>query len=270
MLLIYSSRAFCLRTSPLDARPSHHRARPIGPGCCAARRAPACLAPDGLPSLARARRHHPRLWRARDIAGRGAGALPVRSRGAIKAAPSSRELTIRVRQAAPQSWERPVPVSGDRGLASFTLRVNEPACRTDRRCARGTSLRSLHASQIVTPVTRHARCRAAEESDRGAPARPPRQSLRFVSRQPQSRRRSDLAGVFTASVAPGELSHPPRRCDAFVEMQPARLTSHRAPPSCAPVLRRGGLVGGSIQRWVGKPAHCFGCVRRPPIPHPFP
>ena len=161
------------------------------------------------------------------------------------AAPSSRELTIRVRQAAPQSWERPVPVSGDRGLASFTLRVNEPACRTDRRCARGTSLRSLHASQIVTPVTRHARCRAAEESDRGAPARPSRQSLRFVSRQPQSRRRSDLAGVFTASVAPGELSHPPRRCDAFVEMQPARLTSHRAPPSCAPVESRGGLVGGS-------------------------
>ena len=29
-------------------------------------------------------------------------------------------------------------------------------------------------------------------------------------------------------------------------------------------------MGGSKTRWAGKPAHCFGCVRRPPIPHPFP
>ena len=102
-------------------------ARPDWVGLLRCASSPCVSRPDGLPSLARARRRHPRLgrtWRRRTAAH---GALPVRSRGAIKAAPSSRELNIRVRQAAPQAWERPVPMPGDRALSSFTLRVNERA-----------------------------------------------------------------------------------------------------------------------------------------------
>ena len=56
---------------------------------------------------------------------------------------------------------RPVPVPGYRGLASFPLRVNEPAGRTDVRSAPAASLWSRPTRQIVPPVTRHARSRAA-------------------------------------------------------------------------------------------------------------
>ena len=57
--------------------------------------------------------------------------------------------------------QRPCPVPGDRGLVSFPLRGNETAGRTDVRCAPAAALWSRPARQIVPPVTRHARCRAA-------------------------------------------------------------------------------------------------------------
>jgi hypothetical protein len=57
--------------------------------------------------------------------------------------------------------QRPCPVPGDRGLGSFPLRGNEPAERTGGRSAPAAALWSRPTRQIVPPVTRHARCRAA-------------------------------------------------------------------------------------------------------------
>ena len=57
--------------------------------------------------------------------------------------------------------QRPCPVPGDRGLVSFPLRGNEPAGRTDVRSAPAAALWSRPARQIVPPVTRQARSRAA-------------------------------------------------------------------------------------------------------------
>lgn len=60
--------------------------------------------------------------------------------------------------------QQPCPVPGDRGLVSFPLRGNEPAGRTDVRSAPAAALRSRPARQIVPPVTRHARSRAAGDT----------------------------------------------------------------------------------------------------------
>lgn len=57
--------------------------------------------------------------------------------------------------------QRPCPVPGDRGLVSFPLRGNEPAERTGGRSVPAAALWSRPTRQIVPPVTRHARCRAA-------------------------------------------------------------------------------------------------------------
>lgn len=57
--------------------------------------------------------------------------------------------------------QQPCPVPGDRGLVSFPLRRNEPAGRTGVRCAPAAALWSRPARQIVPPVTRQARSRAA-------------------------------------------------------------------------------------------------------------
>jgi hypothetical protein len=56
---------------------------------------------------------------------------------------------------------RPCAVPGDRGLGSFPLRGNEPAGRTGVRSAPAAALCFRPARQIVPPVTRHARSRAA-------------------------------------------------------------------------------------------------------------
>ena len=66
-------------------------------------------------------------------------------------------------------WQRPVPVPGDRGLVSFPLRGNEPAGRTDVRSTPAAALWSRPTRQIVPPVTRHARCRAAGYSGDSEP-----------------------------------------------------------------------------------------------------
>ena len=143
--------------------------RCAGPGCCAARRAAVeeraqRLAPFGRSSLTRARRHPARSLARRVSpdcgAGRLAGAL---ANAAIKAAPSSWDRPAESGRRCRQSHDSGLfPCPGIAGLVSFTLRVNEarltnwPAFHS-RRYAR-----SLHASQIVTLDTRHARCRAAD------------------------------------------------------------------------------------------------------------
>jgi hypothetical protein len=40
-------------------------------------------------------------------------------------------------------------------------------------------------------------------------------------------------------------------------------------PPRAPVEARGGLAGGSLIRWAGKPAHGFGCLSNPTHPQPL-
>ncbi len=67
--------------------------------------------------------------------------------------------------------QRPFPVLGDRGLVSFPLRGNEPAGPTDVRAAPAAALWSRPARQIVPPVTRHARSRAAVNTGDNEPLR---------------------------------------------------------------------------------------------------
>jgi hypothetical protein len=55
----------------------------------------------------------------------------------------------------------PFPCPGFAGWMSFPLRVNEPAGRTDGRATSAALLWSRPTRQIVPPVTRHTRCRAA-------------------------------------------------------------------------------------------------------------
>ena len=65
--------------------------------------------------------------------------------------------------------QRPFPMPGGRGLVSFPLRGNEPAGRTDVRAAPAAALLSRPARQIVRPVTRHARSRAAGNTEDSEP-----------------------------------------------------------------------------------------------------
>ena len=67
--------------------------------------------------------------------------------------------------------QRPCPVPGDRGLVSFPLRGNELAGRTDVRFAPPAALWSRPTRQIVPPVTRHARSRAAGTTGDSKPLR---------------------------------------------------------------------------------------------------
>ena len=67
--------------------------------------------------------------------------------------------------------QRPCPVPGDRGLVSFPLRGNEPAGRTGIRSTPAAALWSFPVRQIVPPVTRHARSRAAGNSGGSEPLR---------------------------------------------------------------------------------------------------
>ena len=62
----------------------------------------------------------------------------------------------------------------------------------------------------------------------------------------------------------------PRCCaDLKALGQPARQSSYRAPPSCAPVNERGGLVVGSSS---GGPGNCLtaSAAVNPTHPQPFP
>ena len=65
--------------------------------------------------------------------------------------------------------QRHFPVPGDRVLVSFPLRGNEPAGRTGVRCAPAAALWSRPARQIVPPVTRQARSRAAGKTEDSKP-----------------------------------------------------------------------------------------------------
>jgi hypothetical protein len=115
------------------------------------------------------------------------------------------------------------------------------------------------AGQIVTPVTRHARCRAAECDEVIGPARPPRQSLRLVARRPQRRRISE-AGRSPSLQPPRQASWHVGRDAASPEHGAARAP---VVPPRSPQLRprriTRGTCGGIFKRWAGKLAHCFGC-----------
>jgi hypothetical protein len=123
--------------------------------------------------------------------------------------------------------------------------------------AHAAALRVLRSVQIVTPATRHARCRAAEylrRARRGSTAAP-----------------VASLGVTSAAVAPlleslgggfALLSRP-------MLLQRVRQSSHRAPPTAPPSVDEGDLWGdlqavgqvtGSLLRLLGTP----------PIPNPFP
>ncbi len=172
--------------------------------------------------------------------------------------------------------QRPVLMPGNRvpsflhGYVNEARLTNWPVARvlrlTSLRCV---LLRTLRPCQIVTPVTRHARCRAAECLGVIGPARPPRQSLRLVSRRPQ-RRRTSCAGRPSPLQPPRQASwHIGRDAASPEHGQRVRQASHRAPPSCAPVKCEGDLWGdlqavgretGSLLRLLKNPTH------PPPLP----
>jgi len=129
---------------------------------------------------------------------------------------------------------------------------------------------SLPTAQIVTPVTRHTRCRAAEVLEVIDPARPARQSRTCgslgVTPAAETPGLRESGAACAAAVAPDELARLPRRCAGLIRgsAAPARPTAlpPAAPPSCVR-----GTCGGIFERWARKLAHCFGCGREP---HPSP
>jgi hypothetical protein len=132
----------------------------------------------------------------------------------------------------------PFPCPGIAGFMSVMLRM------TDARLAIEPARRSLRS--VLTrperhPGHRHARRRAAKGDCFGviATARPTRQSSAALPWCHAGRRdavaQEGGAGC-AATDAPGELAHRPRRCAVLPrEGQPVRQSSHRAPPSCAPI-----------------------------------
>jgi hypothetical protein len=143
------------------------------------------------------------------------------------------------------------------------LCMNERAWRTGGCCAHGAALRSLRNRQIATPVTRHARCRAAEVlPDRAGSARVPvvRLRLTWCHARRGAAGSHGWGGRLRAAAAPGDLSQRPPLLRALGGTPAAcnARAAHRAPPSCAPSLAR-GTCGGIFERWAGTRAHHFGC-----------
>jgi len=201
------------------------------------------------PSLPRARRHPPRSLARRVAPDCGPWPCRVTRQCGDQGCAFIARHNSRVRPAAPAvSRQRPVPVPGDRGLGFLhAARERRPLDElagvpiTALRCA---ALRSLHADQIATPVTRHARCRAAECIGSLAAARPPRQSShRAPAIKPASTAEGDLwcedrcawPGIWLTALA-GE--NPCDRCCA--------ASSH------ARLFFRHG--GASVHRWAGSAA----------------
>jgi len=140
------------------------------------------------------------------------------------------------------------------------------ATRCSARCGAG---------QIVTPVTRQARSRAAEcgVKDMFAAARPPRQSLACGSLGGTSAAEAPLLVIVrSAALQPLRQAswHISRDALPTLEGQRVRQSSHRAPPT-TPVESRGGLVGGSSSGGPGNRRTASAAEgHTPPIPHPFP
>ena len=205
---------------------------------------------------------------------------------AQRLAPDGRPSLTRIqsgRQCRQRRRQRPVPVPGDRGPC-FLHAARERGPLGELTGLQVAALRSARcgAGQIATPVTRHARCRAAEcrdaekctqrlcrckVSDQRLDRRASRCAWWHVGRRAAAAR--DRSVGCTATAAPGELAHRLRRCVARGRWQPVRQSSHRAPPSCAPVKSEGDLWG-DLQAVGRETGSLLRLLKIPPIPNPFP
>ena len=218
------------------------------------------------------RRRTVALWPcrcARQCSDQGCALLAMRNSHARPAMPAGMTTAARSRARGSRAW--------------FSSRVRErgpldelPLCaRAARHFAalRCAPLHKLRPCQIVTPVTRHARCLAAERLEVIGPARPPRQSLTFGSLGVTSAAEApDLRGwvvVFAATAAPNKLAHRPRRCVDRNAGQRVRQSSQRAPPTAPPSSVR-GTCGGSSSGGPGKCLTASAAEEPDPSPHPLP
>jgi hypothetical protein len=177
--------------------------------CASSRRLHRCLAPDGQPSLTRIR------------SGRRSR---LKHAAALSRARGSRALFLHAAR------ERG-PLGELAGL--------QVAARCSARCGTG---------QIATPVTAKPDAGSLNAGfiEVFAAARPPRQSLRLVSRRPQGRRCSWCCGRLLCVAPP-----------AGVAARAPVVPPHS--PQLRPRQQVRGTCGGIFKRWAGKPAHCFGC-----------
>jgi hypothetical protein len=191
----------------------------------------------------------------------GLGVSPQRGAGPSRCASSHRGTGVStltgcrpsrntVRPAVPaETRGGPFPCPGSRASSSVMLR------RTDARLAIGprSQVASLGARASRTPPRAPAKpgagplntgCRevpAAAAPLQFSVQRLDRRASRcawwHVGRRVAAAR--DRPDGCAATAAPGKLAHRPRRCAALGEGQPVRQSSHRAPPSCAPVKSEG-------------------------------
>ena len=174
---------------------------------------------------------------------------------------------------AGRNTRRPFPVPGDR-WPRFLHAARERGPLGELTGLQVAALRSARcgAGQIATPVTRHARSRAAEDrvqrSARSGSTAAPFAALGVTS----AAEAPPLVIVRSAALQPlrqaswhiGRDAAPP-----VGRRQPVRQSSHRAPPTAPPSRVRGTCGGIFIA--VGRETGSLLRLRRtPPIPNPFP
>ena len=175
--------------------------------------------------------------------------------------------------------KRPVPVPGARAQSSFMRCMNERAWRTGGCCAHGAALRSLRIRQIATPVTRHARCRAAERLEQIEPARPARQSFAFgsfgVTRSAETPALKRWAGAFAQPLRQASC-HSAHRAPgpSSPSLQPSSPVQPTALPPVAPPSFMRGTDGGifnAVGRETGSSLRLpVPAIPTPPISNLFP
>ena len=222
----------------------------------------------------------------------GLGVSPLRGAGPLRCASSRRGTGVspldglpsltrirsgrrsRLKHAAARSRAR-----GSRAPIPSRCARTRPAWRTDRlagRCAR------CGAGQIATPVTRHARSRAAEDrvqrsARSGCAAAKPAISgstaAPFAALGVTSAAEPPLlVNVRSASLQPlrqaswhiGRDAAPP-----VGRRQHVRQSSHRAPPTAPPSNCEGDLWG-DLQAVGRETGSLLRLLMTPPIPNPFP
>lgn len=223
----------------------------------------------------------------------GLGVSPLRGAGLLRCAssrcqrPSVSPLTgchpsREYSQAggAGRDTRRPFPCPGIAG--SFVRHAaHDRRPLGDRAGSQVAALRSARCSAVpnATPVTRHARSRAAEDRvQRSArsglaaaqPAISGSTAAPFAALGGTSAAEAPLLVIVrSAALQPLRQAgwHSCRDAAPPVRGQPVRQSSHRAPPTRPRRMAR-GTCGGIFKRWAGKPAHCFGCEEHHPSPTP--
>ena len=198
------------------------------------------LAPDGQPSLTRARRHRPRSLARRVSPACGPwGPCRCARQCSDQGCAFIARLNSQVRPAARAvRRQRPVPVLGDRGPWFL-------------RAARERGPLDELTGVPLTPPLRFVRCTPARSSPRSPATPDARAAEALLCSHPLDRRVSRCAWchVGRRAAAARDLAVGFAVLRRPLWWQRVRQSSHRAPTSCAPVESQGGLVGGSSRHW---------------------